>query len=237
MMQPFRDQLRAASKLQNHHRERLAIVYVRQSSPRQVKLKRCCLTRFTGRVPIRVQFAVGLQYGAGDRQDAVGAHDMLPAPVRIITSYADSMTRESELMQPDKNKAIIAAFVDAVNAQDWAKIAELIDADFARHSNAAGEPSVCNRNDLIQFLRSEYETFPDARESLQDLVAEANKVAARHRFQGTQRGRLGPYPSTGKVLTSEYIAIYRLEDGRIMEAWVEWDNLSGLKQLGHQPST
>ena len=33
---PLVDQLRAATKLQDHHRERLAIVYVRQSSPRQV---------------------------------------------------------------------------------------------------------------------------------------------------------------------------------------------------------
>jgi hypothetical protein len=35
------------------------------------------------------------------------------------------------------------------------------------------------------------------------------------------------------VLTADYLAIYRLEGGRIVEAWAEWDNLSGLAQLGH----
>lgn len=139
-------------------------------------------------------------------------------------------------MQIDQNKAVITAFVDAINAQDWGKLAEIVDPQFVRHSSAAGEPSVRNRDDLIRFLRSEYETFPDAHETLLDLVAEGNKVAARHHFQGTQKGRLGPYPSTGKMLSSEYIAIYHLEDGRITEAWAEWDNLSGLKQLGHAPS-
>jgi predicted ester cyclase len=34
-------------------------------------------------------------------------------------------------------------------------------------------------------------------------------------------------------MNAEYIAIYRVQDGQIVEAWVEWDNLAGLRQLGH----
>lgn len=44
---------------------------------------------------------------------------------------------------------------------------------------------------------------------------------------------MGPYPASGKVLRATYLAIYRIENKRIAEAWAEWDNLSGLKQLGH----
>jgi hypothetical protein len=44
---------------------------------------------------------------------------------------------------------------------------------------------------------------------------------------------MGPYPPTEKVMTADYLAIYRVEDGQIAEAWAEWDNLSGLVQLGH----
>jgi predicted ester cyclase len=61
-------------------------------------------------------------------------------------------------------------------------------------------------------------------------------VAARSQFCGTQLGRLGSYPPSGKVLSATTLAIYRLEGGRIAEAWVEWDNLYGLRQLGyHKP--
>ncbi len=45
---------------------------------------------------------------------------------------------------------------------------------------------------------------------------------------------MGPFPPSGKVLSSNYLAIYRIEYDRIAEAWAEWDNLAALKQLGHQ---
>jgi predicted ester cyclase len=52
-------------------------------------------------------------------------------------------------------------------------------------------------------------------------------------FQGTQQGKIGSYPSSGRKLIANYIAIYWMQDGQILEAWAEWDNLNGLKQLGH----
>jgi steroid delta-isomerase-like uncharacterized protein len=133
----------------------------------------------------------------------------------------------------DANKAIVCDFVDAVNRQDWHAVRRLLDPDFVRHSVAAGEPAVHSADDLIAFLRAEFETFPDATETLLDLVAEDDKVAARHRFRGTQAGPMGAHPPTGRVLAATYLAIYRIEGGRIAEAWVEWDNLHGLRQLGH----
>jgi steroid delta-isomerase-like uncharacterized protein len=130
-------------------------------------------------------------------------------------------------------KAVVQAFVEAVNHQDWQAIEALVAAAFVRHSIAAGEPVVRSRRDLLQFLRAEYVTFPDAHEQIADIVSEGDKVAVRMRFRGTQAGRLGPYPATGKIVESEYLAIYRLEGGLIVEAWAEWDNLASLRQLGH----
>lgn len=135
----------------------------------------------------------------------------------------------------ERNKAIVLAFVESVNSQNWDRLDELVAPDFVRHSHAAGPPGVRSRDDLKRFLRGEFETFPDAHETVEDLLAEGDRVAARHRFRGTQHGPLGSHPPTGRTMTSEYLAIYRLADGRIAEAWAEWDNLSGLTQLGHQP--
>ena len=133
----------------------------------------------------------------------------------------------------ERNKAVIAAFVEAINAQDWQRLTELVRPDFVRHSHAGGTPGVRSRDDLVRFLRGEFETFPDAREGIADMVAEGDRVAVRHAFRGTQSGQMGQHPPSGRVMAAEYLAIYRLADGLIAEAWAEWDNLSGLTQLGH----
>ena len=132
-------------------------------------------------------------------------------------------------------KAIVQAFVDAVNNQDWQAIETLVATGFTRHSIAAGEIDVRSRLDLIKFLRAEYITFPDANEQIVDILGEGDKVAVRMHFRGTQAGILGTYPPTGKVVDSEYLAIYLIESDLIVEAWAEWDNLGTLKQLGLLP--
>ena len=58
-------------------------------------------------------------------------------------------------------------------------------------------------------------------------------MAVHSGFRGTQTGPLGPFPASGKILSADFISIYRISDGRIAEAWVEWDCLNGLIQLGH----
>lgn len=133
---------------------------------------------------------------------------------------------------PERNRAVVRAFVAAVNAQAWDQLDRLVAPNVVRHSRAAGTMPLRSLDDLRGFLEAESKTFPDAREGLEDLVTEGDKVAARHSFTGTQQGPLGAYPPTGKRLTSEYLAIYRLEGGKIVEIWAEWDNLSSLIQLG-----
>ncbi len=133
----------------------------------------------------------------------------------------------------EQNKSLIRAFVEAINAQDWERVLGLLATDFKRHSTAAGEPAVNSAEGLVGFLQTEFVTFPDASESLLDLIAEGDKVAARHRFRGTQLGPIAGFPPSGKTLEATYLAIYRVEDQRIAEAWAEWDNLAVLRQLGH----
>ncbi|MBD1997591.1 ester cyclase [Leptolyngbya sp. FACHB-541] len=143
------------------------------------------------------------------------------------------MIQSKDKEETNRHKALIQEFVDAINEQNWKKLDELVAIDFVRHSYAAGEPGICGRDELKEFLHRELATFPDAFESIEDILAEGDKVAVRQRFQGTQQGWMGSYPPSGRKLTANYIAIYRMQDGQIVEAWAEWDNLNGLKQLGH----
>lgn len=137
-------------------------------------------------------------------------------------------------MPPDQNKEVVRRFADAINDRDWSALERLIAPCFVRHSSAA--PAVGSREELVRYLREEFEIFPDGCETIEDILAEGDKVSVRHRFRGTQERPMGPYPASGKVMRADYLAIYRLEDGLIVEAWAEWDNLSGLVQLGHHPA-
>ena len=131
----------------------------------------------------------------------------------------------------ERNKNVVREFIGAINARDWGRLDAVVARDFTRHSCAA--PPIYGRNELEAYLRSELEIFPDAQETIEDIVAERDRVAVRHGFQGTQKGAMGPYPASGRLMSAQYLAIYRLAEGVIAEAWVEWDNLSGLVQLGH----
>jgi len=133
----------------------------------------------------------------------------------------------------EENKLIVSALIDAINRQDWRRFDGLIAPDFVRHSSTFGQAEVRTRDQLREYLVSEFKTFPDALETVDFMVAEGDKVAVHSQCYGTQRGPLGPFSPSGKVLSADFISIYRIAGGRIAEAWVEWDCLNGLIQLGH----
>src|SRR5262249_7702238 len=136
-------------------------------------------------------------------------------------------------MTTERNKELIREFVQVVNQQDWQRFDELVSPEFVRHSTTFGRSQVGTRDQLRQYLVAEFTTFPDAHEAIDFLVAEEDKVAVHSRFQATQAGPMGSLPASFKTLSADFISIYRVADGRIVEAWVEWDALSGLIQLGH----
>jgi predicted ester cyclase len=67
------------------------------------------------------------------------------------------------------------------------------------------------------------------------MVAEGDLVAIYCTFTGTQKGPMGPFPASGNKMVSMTMAIFRLENGKIAELWIEWDNLAILTQLGLLP--
>jgi len=76
---------------------------------------------------------------------------------------------------------------------------------------------------------------PDSRQEIQQLIADGDIVAVRVRYSGTQTGPMGPFPPSGRKVAIPFLGFLRLENGKIAEIWVEWDNLAALTQLGHLP--
>ena len=134
---------------------------------------------------------------------------------------------------PQENKRIVSAFIEAINQQDWERFDQLVAPDFVRRSCTFGQATVRTREQLRKNLMGEFETFPDARETINFMVTEGDRVAVHSHFCATQLGPLGSFPASGKTLSANFISIYRLADERIVEAWIEWDILNSLIQLGH----
>lgn len=135
----------------------------------------------------------------------------------------------------DDNKALVRTFAEATNRNDLDAFDGLLAPDFVRHCEATPGVSVQSPADFKQFYRDTIETFPDQKMILRMLVAEGDKVAIWGTFSGTQEGPMGPFPATGRRMESDCAGIFRIEDGRIAELWITWDNLAGLAQLGLLP--
>jgi len=87
-----------------------------------------------------------------------------------------------------------------------------------------------------QFANTFFEAFLDIDISVDDVLAEGDKVVTRYTIRGTHQGETEEFgPPTGRQMVLEGITIHRIEDGEIVEEWERYDNLSVLQQLGLVP--
>ena len=135
----------------------------------------------------------------------------------------------------EANKELVRQFTVAANAADWDALADIVADDFHRHSAATAGPPVTSRDEFVQLQEGFLVSFPDQQVKVRQLVAEDDYVAALATYSGTQTGPMGDVPATGKAVSAPFLALFRIEAGKIVELWVEWDNMAMLTQLGLAP--
>ncbi len=135
----------------------------------------------------------------------------------------------------EANKELVRQFVAALNDNDYDSLRQILAEDFARYSQATPDLRVRSAEEFIEFDRADSESFPDAIIILDMIVAEGDLVATMATFSGTNSGPLGPMEPTGKEVSLRFPSVFRIENGRIAELWLTWDNLSLLSQLGLFP--
>lgn len=77
--------------------------------------------------------------------------------------------------------------------------------------------------------------FPNLDRTIDDLVAEGDRVVARWSARGVHEGEFMGSPPSGKMVTSSGITIFRVADGRVVEEWAESDMVGLLQQVGLMP--
>lgn len=143
---------------------------------------------------------------------------------------------------PTQNKEIVRRYYEeAFNDERLSLLDELIAQDVVNHNPLSDSTLSAADARGFEGFRKHVETahqgFPDARVTIDDLVAEGDKVAVRFTFEGTHEGRFGGIEPTGKRVSLPNIALYRIEDGKIAERWLESDSLDMLEQLDSAPIT
>lgn len=138
--------------------------------------------------------------------------------------------------QTDHNKKRVVEAFEAVGSGDFDSLDEYIAADYVRHCQATPGIEVKSLNEFKGFLKADREVMPDQEIEVKYLVAEGDMVAFWAIYRGTQTGAFGPFPASGNRVELDFSGIHRMENGKIAETWVTWDNMSYLSQLGHLPA-
>ena len=135
----------------------------------------------------------------------------------------------------EQNKATVQRFWEAMNSRQLEALDEIIAPDVVRHCEATPGVEVRSLDQLKDFLRHDTDVFPDSIQTITHLIAEENLVAVWATYEGTQKGAMGPFPPSDIRARFDFGAVFRVENGKITEWWVTWDNMAILQMLGHLP--
>jgi steroid delta-isomerase-like uncharacterized protein len=134
----------------------------------------------------------------------------------------------------EENKALLRRVVEEGYNKHNLALLEEVYADCVCYRPETGE---IKGEALKQLLTSVLAAFPDIRVTVEDQVAEGDKVAGRWSLTGTHQGHFMGLAPTGKGITTSGIRIDRIVEGKIVETREAWDALGFLQQLGAMPQS
>ena len=138
-------------------------------------------------------------------------------------------------MSTEDNKALIRRFYEEVfNKRNLVAINDFYAPDHIDHTLPPGLP--VGPEGTKQAIATMLEGFADLRITIEDMIAEGDKVVVRFTTHGTQLGTLGGDPPTGEQVADSTIEITRIAGGKSVEDWGLDDRLGMLQQLGLVPA-
>ena len=128
-------------------------------------------------------------------------------------------------MSVEKNKAIARRYQEEVWGKgNLALLDELLAPEFVDHSLPVGmNPSFAGAKRAV---KGAHDAFPDGQWTVEDLIAEGEKVVIRWKMQATHEHQFRGIAPGGKPVTVTGITILRITNGKIAERWVNWDSLA-----------
>jgi predicted ester cyclase len=136
---------------------------------------------------------------------------------------------DASMSDTSANKAVVRRHLEeAVNLKRPELWDEIMSEDFTLHHPLAERPG---RSLYLEGLATLWAGFPDIKVEILDLVAEGDRVVARYLERGTHLGDYMGRAPTGRSYQKQGFALYRLSGGRLVEVWMQEDDLGYQKQL------
>jgi predicted ester cyclase len=135
-------------------------------------------------------------------------------------------------MSTEEIRAIARQHMAWLDQRDLDRALEQYTADARCHGFA---PEVLDRVGYKHSMSLLFAAFPDSHFTVDDMIAEGEKVAIRHSLHGTHQGEFQGILPTGKQVTVSAIGILRVVNGEIAESWLNADFLGLMQQLGVVP--
>ena len=140
-------------------------------------------------------------------------------------------------MEAEENKAKMRSLLEEAFGQGNVDVVdEVLDPDFVCYDPNSESGEVRGADTIkgeIEYFRS---AVPDLTYTVEDQIAEGEKVVTRYTVSGTHQGEFFGVAPTGERITMSGISIDRFESGKIVEEWPEYDLLGVMRQLGAVPA-
>jgi predicted ester cyclase len=138
-------------------------------------------------------------------------------------------------MSIEENKEIVSHLnEEVVNQKNLSALDNYVATDVVWHNAPPGlAPGIEGYKQFFSMLNA---GFPDYHSTIEDAIAEGDKVVHRFRGRGTHKGEWMGIAPTGKQVTVTGILIYRIAGDKIVEEWLQYDVMGLMQQLGAVPS-
>jgi len=130
----------------------------------------------------------------------------------------------------EQNKKLIVRLIEEMDKGNFDIFDELSSDDYVCHFSWIPEP--LDREARKQFMKATMVSFPDFNHTIEDVIAQGDKVVIRFTNRGTHEGVFRGIPPTGNKIEYTAIFIGRFVDGKVVETWVEANILGLMMQLG-----
>ena len=129
-------------------------------------------------------------------------------------------------MSLEENKKIVRNSIEVINTQDLSSMEKMVTPDFVDHTR-----QMQGSEGLKQFLSMIFKSFPDFHLTIEDIIAEGDKVWVRLTITATHTGEFYGLTPSGKKFTEPSVWIYRIVNGKIVEGWDVQDELDFYKKI------
>jgi steroid delta-isomerase-like uncharacterized protein len=134
------------------------------------------------------------------------------------------------MSEEDDKAAARRFFEDGWNTGDAAQLKAFLGDQFISHNSF--DVAIQSSDDYCRGVTAYRKAFPDLVTSVEDVIAEGDRVVVRGTDRGTHRGEFMGKAASGRFVTTTWIEIFRMESGKAVEGWLEADTTGLVNQLG-----